>query len=60
MDNKTYRALLEIINYLSEEEKHWEEMGKPRKHIYHAVQQLATHADEIAKEYKLLNNSYGW
>ena len=30
----------EIISYLHEEKKHWEESGKPKDHIYTSIQKV--------------------
>lgn len=40
MDNKVFKAILKIIDYLTDSEmKHWEESGEPKKgHIFNYVQ----------------------
>mgnify|MGYP001613150316 FL=1 len=38
MDKKTYNALVKILDYIGEdEEKHFEESGKPKDHIYRSI-----------------------
>jgi hypothetical protein len=54
MDEKNYRALLDVIAYLlllPEEKKHWEGTGKSPAQIYASIKQLADWADEVAKDY---------
>lgn len=46
MDKKTIASLEEVVNYLHhDEERHWDEDGKPSEHIYHAVHRLAQWLD---------------
>jgi len=53
MDEPTYRSVLVILDYLvAEEERHWEECGKPKKHIYIHLARLIQWADEVAKDYQ--------
>ena len=41
MNQKEYNALQRIVDYLyADEQKHWEESGKPKKHIFLDVMTL--------------------
>jgi hypothetical protein len=51
MDEKTYKSLLNILDYLKDEKRDWEENGKPENHIYNDIQRLSNWADEVAKDY---------
>ena len=52
MDEETYNALLKVIDYLYDnEQRHWEESGRPANHIFKSLEQLAGWSQEVAKEY---------
>lgn len=52
MNEKTYRSLLIVLDYLMpEERRHWQELGRPKEHVYRHLRQLRDWADEVAKEY---------
>jgi hypothetical protein len=50
-DKKAYSALRRVVIYLApHESKHFEEMGRPRQHIYRDVRVLARFLDANAPE----------
>ena len=45
MDKRTLNSLLRIIDYvMPEEEKHWDEAERPRKHVYHDLMRVRSWA----------------
>ena len=48
MDEKTYQSLLNIVDYnWAEEERHWEESGKPKNHIFCDLRRAAKYLESI-------------
>ena len=41
MDEKTYASVLEILDFLHDEKKNWEEQDKPKNHIYPHIKRVA-------------------
>jgi hypothetical protein len=47
LDKKTYESLRRIVIYMAPHEgKHFQEMGRPRQHIYRDVLALARYLDK--------------
>ena len=52
MDKETYNSLAVVLEYLlADERKHWQELGRPKDHIYIHVRRLMAWADEVRKDY---------
>jgi hypothetical protein len=52
MNDETFNSLCAVLDYLMpEEERHWEEMGKPDDHIFLHVRRVDNWATEVAKDY---------
>ena len=49
MNEAVYHSLCAILEYMYEdEERHWEESGKPKTHIFNDVVRVQEWADEVA------------
>jgi hypothetical protein len=49
LDHKTFRAIRALVLYLAPHEgKHYQEMGRPRRHIYRDVLTVARYLDKHA------------
>lgn len=53
MDEKTYIACKAVVSYLyQDEQRNWEESGKPKNHIFYHVATLSHHLEEVAKDFE--------
>lgn len=52
IDDATFESMEAVVDYLLEtERKHWQEAGRPRRHIYRHVKQLAEAAKALRPHY---------
>jgi hypothetical protein len=51
MNNEVRRCFREVIDYfIDDEHKHWQESGKPDKHIYKCLEELAAYLNTLEVE----------
>jgi hypothetical protein len=51
MNNEVRRCLREVIDFfIDDEHKHWQESGRPDKHIYKCLEELAAYLNTLEVE----------
>jgi hypothetical protein len=52
IDDATFESMAAVVDYLLEaERRHWQEAGRPRRHIYRDVRQLAKAVKALRPHY---------